>query len=72
MAEGMVLSTEGVYVEPLVAPPSPVKAEPAPEPSPIKHYSWMGVLREWLSAPLVWMEAMPAKEAAYLEKWRQR
>ena len=65
-----------------MAPPSPprrlVKAdpepqpEPEPEPEPIARFSWTGVVREWVSAPPVWMGATPAQEQAYLEMWRQR
>ena len=70
MAEAMALSATGDCVVPPVAMPSPVKAEP--EPAPVERYSWTGVVREWVSAPPVWMEAMPTQEAAYLEMWRQR
>ena len=61
-----------------MAPPSPprrlVKAdpEPQPEPEPIARFSWTGVVREWVSAPPVWLGATPAQEQAYLEMWRQR
>ena len=29
-------------------------------------------MREWVSAPPVWLGATPAQEQAYLEMWRQR
>ena len=68
MAQAMALSAAGDCVLPPVTPPSPMKAEP--EPSPIERYSWTGEVREWVSAPPVWYEAMPAQEAVYLEHWR--
>ncbi|KAE8809099.1 Pre-mRNA-processing factor 39 [Hordeum vulgare] len=68
----MALSAAGDCVLPPVTLPSPVKAEPEPESSPIECYSWTGVLREWVSAPPVWVGAAPAQEAAYLEHWRQQ
>ena len=68
MAEAMALSAAGDCVVPPLAPSSPAKAEP--EPTPIERYSWTGRVREWVSAPPVWMGATPAQEAAYLEQWR--
>ena len=29
-------------------------------------------MREWVSAPPVWLGATPTQEQAYLEMWRQR
>nr|CDM80645.1 unnamed protein product [Triticum aestivum] len=80
MGQAMALFAAGDYVVPPVASSSPprrlVKAdlEPQPEPQPgsIASFSWTGVVREWVSAPPVWMEATLAQEAAYLEHWRQR
>ena len=61
---------------PPVAWPSPIKPEPEPqpepEPEPIARFSWNGVVREWVSAPPVWLGATPAQEQVYLEMWRQR
>ena len=81
MAHAIALSTAGDCVLLPMAPPSPprrrVKSEPEPrpepepEPSPIERYSWMGVVREWVRTPPVWVGATPAQEAAYLEHWRQ-
>ncbi|KAE8766318.1 putative xyloglucan endotransglucosylase/hydrolase protein 30 [Hordeum vulgare] len=45
MAQAMAVSAAGDCVLPPLTPPSPVKAEP--EPSPIKRYSWTGMVREW-------------------------
>ena len=70
MAEAMALSAAGDCVVPLVARLSPVKAEP--EPTPIERYSWTGEVREWVSAPPVWMRVTEAHERAYLKQWRQR
>ena len=74
MAQALALSAAGDSVVPPVAPPSPIKPEPQPEPEPepIARFSWNEVVREWVSAPPVWMGATPAEEAAYLEMWRQR
>ena len=30
------------------------------------------MVREWVSAPPIWLGATPAQEQAYLEMWRQR
>ena len=35
-------------------------------------FSWNGVVREWVSAPPVWMGATSEQEAVYLEMWRRR
>nr|XP_020157401.1 formin-like protein 20 [Aegilops tauschii subsp. strangulata] len=63
-------------------PPPPVepKSEPEPEPtrkrspppptSPEEAYTWTGQYREWVSAPTVHYAAMPAQEAAHLERWK--
>ena len=80
MVQAIALSAAGDCVVPPVAPPSPprrrVKADPEPqpepEPEPIARFSWNGVVREWVSAPPVWLGATPAQEQAYLEMWRQR
>ena len=70
MAQALALSAAGNSVVPPVAPPSPIKPEPQPEPEPIARFSWNGVVREWVSAPPVWLRATPAQEQAYLEMWR--
>ncbi|XBJ08222.1 hypothetical protein VPH35_013581 [Triticum aestivum] len=70
MAEVMALSAAGDYSVPPLASPSPVKAEP--EPTPIERYSWVGMVREWVNAPLDWMRARETQERAYLEQWHQR
>ncbi|KAE8805819.1 hypothetical protein D1007_18168 [Hordeum vulgare] len=64
MAEAMALSTAGDCDMPSMTPLSRVKVEP--EPSPIERYSWTGVVREWVSAPPVWVGATSTQEA-YLE-----
>ncbi|KAE8795158.1 Pre-mRNA-processing factor 39 [Hordeum vulgare] len=56
----MALSAVGDCVLLPVTPSSPVKAEPEPKPSPIEHYSWTGVVHEWVIAPPVWVGATPA------------
>ena len=66
----MALSAASDCVLPPVTPPSPVKAEPELESSPIERYSWTGVVREWVRAPPVLVGATPKQEAAYLEHWR--
>ena len=77
MAQAMAPSVAGDCVVPPVAPPSPprrlAKAEPQPEaePEPIERYSWMGVVREWVRASPIWMQATPEQESAYLEHRRQ-
>nr|CDM80777.1 unnamed protein product [Triticum aestivum] len=82
MAHAMALFAAGDCVVPPVAQPSPPRRlvnadsepqpQPEPEPGSIASFSWTGVVREWVSAPPVWMEAIPAQEATYLEHWRQR
>ena len=74
MAQALALSGAGDSVVPPVAPPSPIKPEPQPEPEPepIARFSWNGVVREWVSAPPVWLGATPTQEQAYLEMWCQR
>ena len=74
MMRALALSTAGDIVVPPVAPPSPIKPEPQPEPEPepIARFSWNGVVREWVSAPPVWLGATLAQEQAYLDMWRQR
>ena len=61
MAHALVFSAAGDCVVPPVAPPSPIKVEPKPEPSPIERYSCTGVVREWVRAPPVWMGATPTQ-----------
>ena len=70
MAEAMALSAAGDCVVPPVAPPSPPKAEPE-EPAYLERYSWTGVVREWVSAPPIWLGATEKQEAAYLDHWRR-
>ena len=70
MAEAMALSTGGDCVVPPVTPPSPPKAE-TEEPAPLERYSWTGVVREWVSAPSIWLGATEKQEAAYLDHWRR-
>ena len=62
MAQALALSATGDSVVPPVAPPSPIKPEPhpEPEPEPIARFSWNGVVREWVSAPSVWLGTTPA------------
>ena len=52
------------------APPSEVPP-PAVEPAPRERYSWTGVVREWVSAPPIWLGATEKQEAAYLDHWRR-
>ncbi|KAE8788443.1 VQ motif-containing protein 17 [Hordeum vulgare] len=37
---------------------------------PRKVYQWTGVVREFVSAPPIWLGATPQQEQAYLEHWR--
>ena len=70
MAEAMALSVAGDCVVPPVAPSSLPKAEPE-EPAYLERYFWTGVVREWVSAPPIWLEATEKQEAAYLDHWRR-
>ena len=67
MAEAMALFAAGNCIVPPLRPPSPVKAESGPTPIKPESYSWNGVVREWVSMPLVWYGATPAHEHIYLE-----
>ena len=68
MEEAHALSTAGECVVPPPPPPSAF----LPESKPIEHlpkvYQWTGVLREWVSAPPIWLDAAPEQEAAYLQQ----
>ena len=57
MADAMSLSAAGDCVVP------PLR----PVPNRIERYSWNGEVREWVSAPPVWLEATPAQEQLYLQ-----
>ncbi|KAE8784103.1 Pre-mRNA-processing factor 39 [Hordeum vulgare] len=35
-------------------------------------YTWDRVVREWVSAPPVWLGMTPTQKQIYLENWRQR
>ena len=70
MAEAMALFAACDCVVPPVTPPSPPKAE-TEEPAPLERYSWTGVMREWVSAPPIWLGATEKQEAAYLDHWRR-
>ena len=70
MAEAMALSAAGDCVVPPVTRSSPPKAEPE-ESAYLERYSWTGVVREWVSAPSIWLGATEKQEAAYLDHWRR-
>ncbi|KAE8767832.1 Pre-mRNA-processing factor 39 [Hordeum vulgare] len=53
-----------------VDPPSRAKPESG---LPIREtYVWDGVVREWVSAPPIWLGAMPTQDQLYLKHSRQR
>ncbi|KAE8779755.1 Pre-mRNA-processing factor 39 [Hordeum vulgare] len=59
LAEVMALSIAGDAVVPPPPPSSPVKAEPGPLVLRPEKYAWDGVVREWFSAPPIWLGATP-------------
>ncbi|KAE8821374.1 putative serine/threonine-protein kinase [Hordeum vulgare] len=62
LAEAIALSdVSDAVVPPLAPPPSGQVCTPG-----------TGMVREWVSAPPVSLDAMLEQEAAYLEHWRQR
>ncbi|KAE8792476.1 hypothetical protein D1007_33000 [Hordeum vulgare] len=52
-----------------VVPPLP-KTEPMEPQREV--YQWIGCLREWVSAPPIWLGATPWQEEAYLHHWRSQ
>ncbi|KAE8788326.1 Pre-mRNA-processing factor 39 [Hordeum vulgare] len=61
--ETIALSAAGDYVVP---PPS--KTEPTEPQREV--YQWISCLREWVSAPPIWLGATPQQEEAYLLHWK--
>ncbi|KAE8789449.1 Pre-mRNA-processing factor 39 [Hordeum vulgare] len=68
MAEDLALSAASDCI---ISPSSPAKAEPGTLALQPEQYIEDGVMHEWVSAPPVWLGAMPEQEAAYLEHWCQ-
>ncbi|KAE8782416.1 hypothetical protein D1007_44078 [Hordeum vulgare] len=66
----MALCTIGDTIVRPLAPLSPAKAEPGPLVLRPEQYVWDRVMREWVSAPPVWLGATPEWKVAYLEHWR--
>ncbi|KAE8797362.1 Pre-mRNA-processing factor 39 [Hordeum vulgare] len=72
MAEAIALSVVGDCIVPPLAPPSPARLEPARNVLKPHEYIWEGVVREWVSAPPVWMRATLEQEQIYLKQWQQQ
>lgn len=47
------------------SPRTQARAHAAPE-----RYQWEGVVREWISAPAIWIGATEEQEVAYLQHWK--
>ncbi|KAE8820782.1 hypothetical protein D1007_01091 [Hordeum vulgare] len=58
-------------IEPKEEPTTSHKRSSPPPSWPEEKYEWVGVVREWVSAPPVHFDAKPEEEAAHLEQWWQ-
>ncbi|KAE8766628.1 Pre-mRNA-processing factor 39 [Hordeum vulgare] len=72
MAKASALSACGGRIVPPLAPMSPAWLEPVPTTLKPHEYIWEGLVREWVSAPPIWMGATPKQEKIYPEFWRQQ